>query len=93
MVDVVENAFRTGPGRARGPRVCRAVLHVAQMIERVGLIEGVCQFPVQVGGLLVAGDGLLVAAELMVNVAETVPGRGLPVALPSSRTADSPCSQ
>lgn len=51
------------------------------MIERVGLVEAVREFAVEVDGALIARDGSLVLAELVVDVAEAVPGGRLPVAL------------
>lgn len=51
------------------------------MIQRVGFVEAVREFPVEVDSALVAGDGSLVLAKLVMDAAEAVPGGGLPVAL------------
>ncbi len=81
MVELAEDAQGTGPGPAGGRGVTRAELGVAEVIERVGLVEAVREFGVEAGGPLVARDGSLVLAELVMDVAEAVPGGGLPVAL------------
>jgi hypothetical protein len=81
VVELVEDAQGMGPGPAGGRGVTGAELNVAEVIERVGLVEAVREFPVEVDGSLVAPDGSLVLAELVMDVAETVPGGGLPVAV------------
>ena len=47
---------------------------VAEVGERVGLVVAVAELAEQVEGLLVAGDGRRVVAEVVVGVAEAVPG-------------------
>ena len=53
-----------------------AVTHVAQ---RPGFVQAVACLPVQIQCPLVAGNGLVVVAELVVGVPEAVPGHGLSV--------------
>ena len=81
MVDRVEDAQGLGPGPAGGTAVARAAVHAAEVVERVCLVVPVGELPAEAEGPLVAGDRLLVVAELVVDVAEAVPGGGLPVAL------------
>ena len=81
MVDLVEDEQGVCPGPPSDLGVTRAELDVAEVIERVRFVEAVRQCPVEVDGALVAGDGSLVLAELVLDVAEAVPGSGLPVTL------------
>jgi len=43
----------------RGLDVARAVLGIAQVIERVGFVETIREFPVEVNGPFIARDGSL----------------------------------
>jgi len=81
MVELVEDEQGICPGPFGTLGVTRAELDVAEVIERVGFVEAVREFPVEADGSLVAGDRSLVLAELVMDVAEAVPGGGLPVAL------------
>src|SRR6185437_16921653 len=81
MVELVVDAQRGQPGLLGGGCVTCTELDIAEMVQRVGLVETVGELPVEADGPLVARDRLLVVAELMVDVAEAVPGSGLPVAL------------
>jgi hypothetical protein len=57
-------------------------VHVAEVVERIGFVIPVAEFPAEIEGSLIAGDGLLVAAELVMDVAKAVPGALFPVAFP-----------
>src|SRR3954469_736910 len=81
MVELIKDAQGVCPGPFGAFGVTCAELNVAEMIERVGFIEAVGEFPVEADGLLVARDGSLVLAELVMDVAEAVPGGGLPVVI------------
>ena len=80
MADLVKDAQRKRPGPAGGVGVARAVMDVAEVIERVSLVVAVGEFLADIKGPLIAADGLLVVAELVADVAEAVPGGGLPAA-------------
>jgi hypothetical protein len=81
MVDLVEDEQGMCPGPFGGLGVTGAELNVAEVIERVRLVEAVRQFLVEVNRSLVARDGSFVLAELVMDVAEAVPGGGLPIAV------------
>ena len=81
MADLVEDMQRAGPGQVGGLVVARAVLDVAEAVERVGLVEPISQFPPEIDGPLITRDGLLVVAEPVMDEAQAVPGGGFPVAL------------
>ena len=57
MVDLVEDAQGPGPDGASRGGVARAAVGLAEVIERVGLVEPVPQLPVQVNGPRIARDG------------------------------------
>jgi hypothetical protein len=67
------------PGAAGGVPVSFRTLRVTEVGEDRGLVVAVAQILVQREGLLVAGDGPLVVAELVVGVTEAVPGGRLAI--------------
>ena len=81
MVDLVEDAKGICPCPAGGLDVACAVLGAAEVIERIGFVETIGEFPVEVDGPLVARVGSIVTPQPTMNVAEAIPGSGLPVAL------------
>ena len=81
MVDFADDAQGGCPGAARGLDVACAVLGIAQVVERIGFVETIREFPVEGNGPLVARDGSFMVAELIMNVPKAVAGSGLPVAL------------
>src|SRR5690348_7690100 len=87
VAEFVQQTQRLGPRPAGRARVARAVVDVAQTIERACLVIPVGELPAQVEGPFVAGDGALVIAELVVDVAEAIPGGGLPVEFPGGPAA------
>jgi len=74
VVEVVENVDGLLPDLAGGVGVASGVVGVAEVDERAGDVEGIAEVP----GVLVARDGLGVVAEVVVGVAEAVPGGGWP---------------
>jgi hypothetical protein len=84
---LIQRAQRLGPGPAGRAQVAHALVDVAEPVERARLVVPVGELAAQVQGPLVAGDGAMVVAELVVDVAEAVPGGGLPVALPGGPAA------
>src|SRR5207248_3513005 len=87
MPQLVQRAQRLRPRPAGRARVARAVVDVAETIERARLVVPVGELAAQVQGPLVAGDGAVIVAELVVDIAEAVPGGGLPVAFPGGPAA------
>src|SRR5512140_599115 len=84
---LVQRAQCLGPRPAGRSRVARAVVDIAETIERARLVVPVGELPAQVEGPFVAGDGALVIAELVMGIAEAVPGGGLPVEFPGGPAA------
>src|SRR5579871_1492755 len=78
VVDLAEDPQRLPPRRVGSPGVARAVVHVAEAAERVGLVEPVGEIAGQRDGPLVARDGFVVVTALMMGVAEAVPDGPLP---------------
>src|SRR5262245_25218998 len=78
MIDLVEDAQGVGPRPAGGDDVSRAVMNVAERAERIGLVEPVTECPAEVQRTLITVEGPSAVAQSLVNVAETVPGSGLP---------------
>src|SRR3954447_2999033 len=67
------------PGGAAGVPVAGRVLAIAQVDERLSLAGQVAELADQRDRPVVAGDGALVLAQVVVDVAEAVPGPGLRV--------------
>src|SRR5262249_4549413 len=82
MLDLVEDRHRLPPRPAGGPDVTGAVVDVAEAGERIGLVEPVGEVTGERDGPLVAHDGLVVVAPLVMGVAEAVPDGALPVPFP-----------
>jgi hypothetical protein len=80
VVEVDQDGQCKLPGVAGGVEVAGDVVGLAEVGEKGGLVVAVV-LPGQVDGVLVAGDGLVVLAEVVVGVADAVPGNGLPVAV------------
>lgn len=55
-------------------------MSVANVIESVGFVVLVSEFAAEVEGPLITRNGLLIVTELMVDIAEAVPGGGFPAA-------------
>src|SRR5579859_1111673 len=68
VVDLLEDPQSLGPGPAGRGEIASAAVGVAEAVERVGLVGPVGILPGEVKGALVAGDGLRVVAELVVDV-------------------------
>src|SRR5215472_9585626 len=66
------------PCPAGGNKVTGAVVHVAEVVERIGFAIPVAEFPAEIKGSLIAGDGLLVVAEFGVTVADVIEDHYLP---------------
>ena len=82
MVDLLEDAQRQRPRPAGRTDVARAAVDVAEVVQRDGLVVAVGALPAQLDRPLVAGDGLLVVAQLVMDVAKAVPDRLLGAGLP-----------
>src|SRR5262245_20748917 len=82
MIDLAEYAQRLRPCPVRCGGVTQVVVGVAEVVEGGGLGPAVGEFPAEVQRSLVARDGLLVIAELVMNVAEAVQDGTLPVGCP-----------
>lgn len=63
-----------------GNWVARSMVGIAKASEGVSLVVEITEFAEQDEGLLVTLGGLGVVAEVVMGVAEAVPGRGLSVA-------------
>jgi hypothetical protein len=84
---------RRCPRPAGGLGVTRAALNVAEVAGRAALVEAVRQAAVEAGDPLVARDGSLVLAELVMNVAGLSQMAASVVRSSASRMASSACSQ
>src|SRR5262249_61015605 len=82
MLDLVEDRHRLPPRPAGGPDVTGAVVDVAEAGEGIGLVEPVGEVTGERDGPLVAHDGLVVVAPLVMGAAEAVPDGALPVPFP-----------
>src|SRR5215469_13216654 len=78
MVDFQEDAQGIGPRLAGGGNVARVVVCVAEGAERIGLVEPVTEYPGEFQRTLITLDGLPEVAKSLVDVAEAMPGSGLP---------------
>jgi hypothetical protein len=76
VVEFVEDGQGVSPSEAGAVEVVGGVVGVAEVDDAVGLVVAVAEVVVQVDGVLVAGDGPGVVAEVLVGVAETVPRLG-----------------
>jgi hypothetical protein len=86
MIDLAEYAQGMFPGVPGSGALARTVVDIAQVIERDGLVVPVGTSPAQVNRPLIAGDRLLMVAEVLMDVAEAVPGgEVVPAASPSAR--------
>ena len=74
MAEFVEYVDRLFPDFTGGIVVADGVEGIAEAAEGVGFAVPVADVPAQVDGALVAGGRLLVLAEVVVGVAEAVPG-------------------
>lgn len=81
VAEVVEDIHRALPGLAAGTGIAGGTVGVAEVGERDGFEIAVTESSVQLEGMLVAGDGLMVVAEVVVGVAEAIPCVGLTVAI------------
>lgn len=81
VVELVEDGKGVLPGVAGRPGIAGGVVDVAEVGKDSRFVVAVAEVPVQVEGVLVAGDGLVVAAEVVMGVAEAVPCVGLPGAV------------
>src|SRR5256885_15791114 len=77
VVYLVEDAQCLCPGPAGRGDVARALVAVAEMAENQGFGAFVVCGPDEPEGCLVGGDGLAVAAQVVVGVADAVPGARL----------------
>jgi hypothetical protein len=69
------------PGVAGAVLVAGGLVGVAEAGEGDGFFAALAEVSIQVDGVLVAGDGFGVVAEVVVCVAEAVPREGLPGAV------------
>ena len=74
VAQVVEDGQRSPPAAVRGRDVARVPVGVAEADERVGLGMATAQLLVQVQRVVVAGDGPLVLAEVLVLVEDLLAG-------------------
>ena len=81
------------PGGAGGGGVAGGLVGVAEVAECLCLLVVIPDLVEQPGGPLVAVAGAGVPAEVVVRVAEAVPGVGLPPRCPIRRNSSSACSQ
>src|ERR1700722_15696004 len=77
VAHVLENAQRLMPGRGGRGGFPGRMEGIAQMHQYRRPLLGDEGVSLNLHGLLIAGDGLVIVAELMVNVAETVQSGGL----------------
>src|SRR5579859_3952162 len=82
VIDLAEYTQRLRPRPAGGGGVAEAFAGVAEVIEGGGLVPAVGDFPAAIQGSLVAGNSLLIIAELVIDVADAVPDGVLPVGCP-----------
>lgn len=80
MVDLVEDAQRVRPRPAGRRDVARAALGMPEVLQPARLVEPVAYFPAELDRAFVAGDRPPMVAEMVMDVAQAVPARGLPVA-------------
>lgn len=78
MVDLFENGQSLLPGVTRCVKVAAGAVGVSEVGQVFGFIAASSEPTVEAKRLFIAGDGLIVMSSLMVNVAEAVPGMGLP---------------
>ncbi len=78
---MVEDGQGLLPGVAGRRMVADRLVGVAEVGEDGCFDVPVAEVPGQVEGVLVAGDGLDVVAQVVVGVAEAVPGGALPLAV------------
>ena len=76
VLNVVEDGQGFGPGVAGGSHVAGGVAGVAEVVEDDGGAVAFFGLGQQAQGLLVAAGGLGMLAELVVDVADAVPGAG-----------------
>ena len=77
VVQLVEDRQCLLPCDAGGVAVAGGLMGVAEPGERVTFVVAFTEFADQRDGVLVAGDGLVVVAEVVVGVAEAVQSAGL----------------
>jgi hypothetical protein len=80
VVEVIEDDQGLLPGVTAASGLPVALWVLPRLVRGVGLFIAVTKIPKQGEGLVVAGDGVRVIAEV-VGVAEAVPGAGLPFAM------------
>jgi hypothetical protein len=78
MVELLENRRGLLPHGTRSVGVTCGVVAVAKVGKDIGLAIPVLDLPGQVDGFPVAANGLSMLTQLMVGIAEAVPGIGLP---------------
>src|SRR5215218_2941234 len=76
VVDFVENGQSVLPGVLAGRGIADGVVGVADVGEDGCFAVAFADVPEQVNGVLEAGDGLGVVAQMVVSVADAVPGVG-----------------
>src|SRR5215831_114001 len=74
VAEVVQDDERFFPGRSRLPGVPGGVPGIPDAVERLGLAPSVAHLTVQVEGALVASGRLGMVTEVMVGIAQAVPG-------------------
>lgn len=62
------------PGPVGGIEIIGRAVGVAEMTEGVGLVVAVAEFTVAVESMLIRDRGLGVAAEVMADISDAVPG-------------------
>ena len=78
VADLVEYVQGLCPCPVRSGGVPGAMMDVTEAAKRGGLVVAVRAFPADADGALVAGNSLLVVAEVVADVGQAAPDRGLP---------------
>ena len=69
MLELLENCQCASPGGPRGLRIAKGLVGVAKRHKSVGFLVTVAELMVQVDGLLTAGYGFPLVAEMTMSVA------------------------
>lgn len=80
--ELIENFQGPLPGSTRGFPVAAGMAGVSEVVKYGCLQLSVAEFVVEVKSLLIAGGGVLIAAEVMMDVAEAVESVGQAAAIP-----------
>ena len=79
MPELLEDDVRSPPGIAGGVAIAGGILAVPKVGQCFGFVEAVAEIAPQLERALVAFQRLLEVPQVVVNVTDAVPGRGLAV--------------